>query len=123
MGTILDIALGLALVYLLFSVVCSSVHELVAWAAELRAKSLRDGIASMLDDPKGAGLAGELFRHPMLKSLWPRKLPAASPGAAEHEVPTYIPSHLFVSALLDVLRRRAPATALPAGSRWTELRL
>jgi hypothetical protein len=49
----LDVAIGLAFVFLLFSVLCSAVQELIAGVLDLRAATLEKGLRNLLDDPGG----------------------------------------------------------------------
>ncbi|HEX4344011.1 MAG TPA: hypothetical protein VHZ31_00470 [Solirubrobacteraceae bacterium] len=53
-NTALDVAIGLAFVYLLFSILCSAVQEAIAGMLDLRARTLEQGLVNMLDDP-GSG--------------------------------------------------------------------
>jgi hypothetical protein len=46
----LDVAIGLALVYTLFSLLCSTVQEAIAGFLDLRSKTLVQGLQNMLDD-------------------------------------------------------------------------
>jgi hypothetical protein len=50
----LDVAIGLAFLFFLLSVVCSSVGEAIAAVFKLRAKNLETGIRSLLGDPEKA---------------------------------------------------------------------
>lgn len=51
---ILDVAIGLALVYSLFAVVCSALSEWVAWLQNARARLLREYVVRMLRDQNWA---------------------------------------------------------------------
>lgn len=109
MGTVLDVAIGLTVVYLLFAVVSSAINEAIAWGYGLRASTLRNGIKTLLSLTPQSPRLSELFNHPILKGL--RHVPAekSDPKPQEGERgPSYVPSHMFVSALLDQLRQQAP---------------
>jgi hypothetical protein len=56
--TALDVGLGLAFVYLLFSVLCSAVQEAIAGMLDLRAKTLEQGLRNLLDDHGLPNIAG-----------------------------------------------------------------
>lgn len=91
----LEIAISLALLYLLLGLLCSMVNEWVAGMTGLRAKNLWDGVRNLLYDSEGSGLAKELYDHPLIKNL-------AKPG----QRPSYVPSRTFALALFDLV---APA--------------
>src|SRR4051812_41487530 len=48
----LDVAIGLALLFFLLSTACSAINEAIAAVLGWRAKTLEDGLARMLGDPK-----------------------------------------------------------------------
>jgi len=108
-STVLDVAIGLALVYFLLSVMCSTVRELVARALHERERGLVDGIHRLLGAAppgsaiapsavssimkSGADLAARTLDHPLVRGM------ATRAGKA----PAYVPGHGFALALLDVL--------------------
>ncbi|MGH9454613.1 MAG: hypothetical protein ACRD2O_11665 [Terriglobia bacterium] len=89
---IVEIAFGLIFVYLLFSVICSALNEVVAWIFDLRAKTLRNGIDKLLADPNVQGLATGIYNHPLVRGLYQGGRP-----------PSYISSRSFGLALMDVI--------------------
>jgi hypothetical protein len=91
---VLEIAIGLFLLYLILSTVCSAVNEAISALFTQRARTLQQGIRAMLNDPKGNGLAAQFFAHPLIKSL-------QKPGS--NQPPSYIPAHLFATTLLDIV--------------------
>ena len=93
----LDIALGLILVYLILSLICTATNELIAGLFKLRARNLVQALQNLLRDSKGTDLAGEFFTHPLVKSLY-----------KEGSRPSYIPPPTFALALLDLV---APGSA------------
>lgn len=90
---ILDIVIGVIFVYLLLSLICSALNELVAWIFRFRANTLEDGIRQLLSDPEGSGPAKFLYEHPLIKAL-----------AQKGKKPSYIPSRTFAFALMDVVK-------------------
>ena len=50
----LDVAIGMIFIYLLMSLLCSAVQELLSSILKLRAKNLQQGIDSLLQDPNAA---------------------------------------------------------------------
>ncbi|MCC7271133.1 MAG: hypothetical protein IT561_00595 [Alphaproteobacteria bacterium] len=107
---VLEVAIGLVFVFLLVSLLVSVVQELIASAIAWRARNLRSGIGTMLEDPMLQGLAGKLYAHPLVATL-------AQPG----QLPSYIPSTIFARALVDILKTSPPAagTALAFLQRET----
>ncbi len=92
----LEVAIGLAFVYLILSLICSAVQELIAQVMSWRSATLQDGIRNLLRDPnlkdakdKVRDLAGEVYAHPLVKKL-----------AKEGKKPSYIPARTFAMALL-----------------------
>jgi hypothetical protein len=110
-SVVLDVAIGLGLLYLLLSLVCSAVAELISRVASFRSKTLESGIRSLLDDLQGAGLAGQLYAHPLVASLG--RTISSDQGPRIGAAPSYIPGQTFALALLDIV---APAAS---GARKT----
>lgn len=57
-NTAIDVAIGLAFVYVLLSVMCSAVQEAIAGILDLRAATLAQGLRNLLEDDGAAGTAG-----------------------------------------------------------------
>jgi hypothetical protein len=91
---VLDVIIGLSFVYLLLSLIASALNELVAGLLGLRQSTLRNGVQVLLSDcPQ---LRDAVYDHPLVKSLSHGRLPWT-------RWPSYLPTDLFASALLDVL--------------------
>ena len=95
MLVLLDVVVGVAFVYLLLALICTTANEWIAGARGLRAKTLQKGIGQLLGP-----LADEFYRHPLIATL-------SQPG----QRPSYIPAHIFSSAVLDLLGRHAEGAA------------
>jgi hypothetical protein len=50
-NAVIDIAIGLVLMYLTLSLVCTVINEFIATKLELRSTSLAAGLQGLLDDP------------------------------------------------------------------------
>jgi hypothetical protein len=50
-NAVLDIAIGLTLMYLVLSLLCTTVNEFIATITKMRAKNLQSSIEQLLDDP------------------------------------------------------------------------
>ena len=85
---IVDVALGLILLYTVLSLFASVVKEWISTFLGLRAKNLEKGIQTLI----GADYAAKLYDHPLVSTL-----------ATEKKLPSYIGSGTFASALVDLL--------------------
>ena len=97
---ILDVGLGLILMYLVLALACTSMNEFIASLFNLRGKKLFLGIEHLLlsgpAKPRSTGqprevLAQDIYAHPLIKSLYSRRWPS------------YIPAERFAQALMDTL--------------------
>ena|SRR5436309_9859079 len=89
---ILDVAIGIAFFYLLFSMICTTVNESLARWFNKRPKTLEEAITNLLGDEK---IKNKLLSHPLIAGL-----SRTSPGK-KSATPSYIPASIFASALLD----------------------
>lgn len=92
-----DVAIGLALVYFLMALLVTTMQEALAALLNQRGKTLRAGLLNMLEG--GGAVAQSLLAHPLVRSQ-----------ARQGREPSYLPAPLFSAALLDVLG---------AAGRWT----
>src|SRR3954454_11116209 len=109
----LDLAIGMIVVYLLVSTLCSAVREAIEAMLKTRAAYLERAIREMLDDKDGKGLAQHLFDHPLLSGFFLGKY---QPKPAQKKLwvlangrglPSYVPASSFAKALLDIAARGA----------------
>jgi len=101
-SAVLEVAIGLTLVYLLFSLVCSAINEFIARLLKWRSKTLEDGIKSMLGDLEIGGgqlVKDKIYNTPLFKGL----IGKGKAWTGRDIKPTYIPSRTFALALLDVV--------------------
>jgi hypothetical protein len=134
MGQILDVAIGLALIFFLFSMLVSAIQELLAAILNWRGRGWEDAMQQWLDgnrQPHRIGWLRNKFRR-----VRRRDLPALSVANAvlDHgavtnlmngeRLPSYAPSESVADALIDVLRRSAsdPAATME-GLAWAVERL
>lgn len=126
-GQLLDVALGLAFIFLALSLVCSLLQELVATAFSWRAEFLERGIRRMLCDPAEPkahadrarqGLqrlrtmffnredeVDRAFSDKLLESPSIREKLSANVLTKRRAVPSYLSSRTFALALFDTLTR------------------
>jgi hypothetical protein len=120
-STVLDVAIGMAFVYLLLSLLCSAAAEVIAGALSLRAKNLEAGIRSLFSDgfgPSGDAFVRGIYEHGLIRGLYRDRAVDLVPAqhaaltnlydkpidkAAGRKLPSYIPARTFASALLDIL--------------------
>lgn len=107
----LDVAIGMALVFLLLSFVAAAVREgIESWLKD-RSKFLRRGVAELLRDES---LTTDLFNHPQISALY-RGTYEEARGAKQ--LPSYIPARNFALALMDIaVRGRDANAAIEAGA-------
>jgi hypothetical protein len=91
---ILEVVIGVTLIFLVLSIGCSGFKEVIASVLSLRSKTLVKALRNMLQNGD-RDLAAELMEHPLIART-------AKPG--EH--PAYISARSFSQAMLDLL---APA--------------
>ncbi len=124
---ILEVAIGLAMVFALVSTICTAVRELIESWLKTRASYLEYGIRQLLNDPQARGIARDVFDHPLVSGLYignfektgEAKTPAGGSennvandnpprrkwNARNKNLPSYIPSTNFAKALIDVVAR------------------
>ena len=132
-STMLEVAIGLVFVYVVLSLICSGLGEVIARIVSLRANTLRRGIASLLDDGGKKNNKSEknntgktiscdaIYNHGLIRGLCPQR--RIRPGSnAEKQSdeqngnpgflgrilrarrePTWIPPKHFASALINVV--------------------
>jgi len=105
---ILDIAIGLVFVYMLLSLLCSTINEqVIARIFSLRANTLEAGIQNMLNGR--VDLTKEVYNNPLIQGLSRRRSPKLNaliqkllritPSEDPHK-PSYIPSNLIAQAVM-----------------------
>jgi hypothetical protein len=67
---ILEVAIGLIMVFLLVSLILTAVRETIEAWFRTRARDLERAIAELLDDHTGDGLRKKLYEHPLIYGLF-----------------------------------------------------
>jgi hypothetical protein len=120
---ILDVVIGMIFVFLMLSLVCSAVNELIEAWLNKRAQYLERGIKELLNEKDGTGFIEEFYRHPLVAGLfrgtygdkvegWRAKMPAWL-GVKKTFLPSYIPAQNFALALIDIIQNPSPVTSPP----------
>jgi len=91
-STVLDVAIGLTVVFLMLSAFCSLLNERIQSALDKRATMLEDAIRTLLDDPSTSLFDG-VSQHALVRSI----------ARSSSGMPPYIPSSTFTQALFDTL--------------------
>lgn len=90
---VLDVVIGLAFVYLLLALICTTVMEWIAQIGKTRGRMLESSVQQLLDEKSpNAAITTAFFQHPLIQALRSPKRP-----------PSYIPGTVFAKALRDVL--------------------
>jgi hypothetical protein len=100
---LMDVLIGLALVYLVMAVLCSGVNEMLAQKFSRRGRFLREGLMNMLGD-RSTYL--QLVNHSIVASFY-----RDVPGKPRN--PSYLPPAHFAQALFDVMRMKAAVIQAP----------
>jgi hypothetical protein len=95
----LDTAIGVAVVYLVFSILGYVVQELWAAIRESRGRMLRKAVYELLNDSLNKGFGVLLFEHPQFNFL----------KKTENRLPSYLPAANFSAALIDIIGRESEA--------------
>ena len=109
----LDVVIGTAFVYLLLSLICSAICEMIEARLKYRARDLERGIRELLKDEKGEW-AKKIYDHPLVYGLfkgeYDRDKIDKQKGhyRTKSDLPSYIPPRNFALALIDVV---SPSTA------------
>lgn len=89
-STVLEVMIGLALVYLLLSLVCSTIQEALAAWLNWRGAMLRDAIGRLMAESQA--LVTQLYDHALIRAL-----------GREGRDPSYIPNRAFADAVMSLL--------------------
>lgn len=91
-SSILDIAMGMVFLFVLISLLCSAINEMIAQFMRMRAKNLEAGLVNLLQSGGGNQLVDDLYKHPLINGL-----------SKTGQKPSYIPPKNFTLALMDIM--------------------
>jgi hypothetical protein len=115
----LEVAIGMAFLVLLMSLVCTAIKEWVEGLLKWRAMDLERGIRTLLDDADGT-ITRYVYQHPLVNSLFAGqydpshlRVSRTTPGQGVQEMrlsgrrhlPSYIPARNFARAVIDIVAR------------------
>jgi hypothetical protein len=120
-SAILDTAIGVIFVLILFSTVCAAVRESIESILKTRASYLEYGIRELLADKGAGGLVEKLYTHPLVSGLFagdyqpPTSRTRSVSDWKRRNLPSYIPARNFATALIDLAARGQVGAPPPAG--------
>jgi hypothetical protein len=106
-SSFLDTAIGIIFVFLLLSLIASTINEIVFSTLSMRGRFLLRGLKTLLNDPTATGLVSQIYNHGQIFGLFRGTFTPQKPG----NLPSYIPSSNFVMALLGVIPETPVAIA------------
>jgi hypothetical protein len=122
-SVVLEVAIGLVVVYFLLSLLCSAIREGIESVLKTRATHLERGLRELLNDRTGTGMTATLYAHPLIDGLFQGSYDPRKIGTRKRDwmpvgstLPSYIPSASFATALLDIVVRGADASAASAAA-------
>jgi hypothetical protein len=101
-SSFIDTAIGISFVFLLLSLIASTVNEIILSLLRMRGRDLLAGLKTLLNDDDATGLVKRLYNHGLVYGLFKGEFDQKS-----RSLPSYIPSSNFAAALLDVVRDAA----------------
>jgi hypothetical protein len=102
---ILDVAVGIILVFLISSLIASALREAVEAKVKARAVFLERGIHELLDGKSGREFTKMFYEHPLIYSLFDGEYDAKESRRSGGSLPTYIPARNFADAIIDLAVR------------------
>lgn len=103
---IIDVGIGLVTLFLLLSLICSSIKEGLETFLKYRSKDLERGIQEIFNDPT---MLPKFYDHPVISALFRGNYAEAK---QEGNLPSYIPSQAFAIAVLDLLKTEPEDSSL-----------
>lgn len=109
-SSLIDVAIGLALTYTVFSITCTVLTE---WWSRIRVQRA----AQLVEFIRGVMLTDEIFAdrffcHPLVQSLRVTRWKYFVVGAGGWELPSYIPPRTFALVVIDLAFRETAAHCL-----------
>jgi hypothetical protein len=110
---ILEVAVGLALVFTLVALICSIITEWISAMLEKRGHLLWEGIENLVDTQLRSDICcHQLMQGLVRKPTWFDRIVHRLTPHIDRSKPSYVPTEMFVATLLDILGSRA-ATGTP----------
>lgn len=97
-SAVLEIGVGMLLVYYILSLISSSITSFIKRITQLDAEKLRQGLADLLEDPD---MIEQIMAHPWVQMLKPKQLTLR--GKVVEQDVNKIPPETFAKVLADLL--------------------
>lgn len=111
---ILEVGIGLALVFTLVALICSVINEWISAMLEKRGNLLWEGIEKLVDTQLRSDICGhQLMQGLVRKQTWVDAILKRILPWVDRAKPSYVPTEVFVATLLDILGARAAAGGNP----------
>lgn len=114
---ILEVVIGLAFIFLLLSLLVSAAVEYLEMWLRKRGRLLRFGLMELLDQAhqtsKSDKLVDDLYRNPLIYSLYKKDRPDPGGPLRGGNLPSYIPPNAFALALIDELSKQDGTAGTP----------
>lgn len=109
---VVEIAIGLILIYLVLGLLCTSINEYVAQLLSLRAENLADVIYGMFSGKDADRFAEDVLNHPLVGSLSRKQAGMNLSGAKGNlaqvvKLPSSIPANIFSTVIKDLLKKQS----------------
>lgn len=97
-SNILEVGIGVVLLFLFMSLICTAAREAWETVLKTRGKELDRGIRELLNENSNAGITEKFYSNGNIYSLFSGKYDPNS-----KDLPSYIPGTNFASALMDMV--------------------
>jgi hypothetical protein len=105
-NAVLDICIGLIFVYCLYSLLATTISEIVTSIIRLRSRMFKRVIRLMLTDNKpGNSLVDDFFKHELIKYM--------NKSASDTRAPSYLSAGNFSKTLMDIIKRKGDNAGKP----------
>jgi hypothetical protein len=109
-STITEVAIGIIFVYLLLSLICSAVNEIIESLLKNRATDLERGISVLFNQENGGKMIEAFYKHPLISGLFRGAYKPKKENTIRFwhfllptNLPSYIPARNFSSAVIDLI--------------------
>src|ERR1700730_14479199 len=111
---IVEVAIGMVFIYLLLSLICSTISELMERKLKNRAADLERGLRELLNDPDGSSLVKQVYDHGMISGLFKGTY---DPSKSKTNLPSYIPARSSALAIRGIVLPNSSGLASADRSR------
>lgn len=121
-SVILEVAIGIFFIYLVTSLLCSGISELITGIFNLRARRLKQGIHNLLKDESNQDLIKSFYDSKLIQGLFTPSFMDIILYRRENSEPSYIPANIFARVLRDVLTSEGEELTKDWNEVWTYLK-